>query len=69
MTLAALSRLDHSTAHKQGSQSGVMRRIAITDLLVIIWAVLGAQLIRFGAGPCRSHPFGRDGADRYDNLR
>jgi hypothetical protein len=28
-----------------------MRRIALTDLLVIIWAVLGAQLIRFGADP------------------
>jgi exopolysaccharide biosynthesis polyprenyl glycosylphosphotransferase len=28
-----------------------MRRIAITDLLVIIWAVLGAQLIRFGTDP------------------
>ena len=28
-----------------------MRRIAVTDLLVIIWAVLGAQLIRFGADP------------------
>jgi len=25
-----------------------MRRLAITDLLVVIWAVLGAQLIRFG---------------------
>jgi hypothetical protein len=28
-----------------------MRRIALTDLLVVIWAVLGAQLIRFGADP------------------
>ena len=28
--------------------SGFMRRVGITDLLVIIWAVLGAQLIRFG---------------------
>jgi exopolysaccharide biosynthesis polyprenyl glycosylphosphotransferase len=35
---------------------------------VIIWAVLGAQLIRFGAGPCRSHPFGHEGAGRCDNL-
>jgi exopolysaccharide biosynthesis polyprenyl glycosylphosphotransferase len=30
-----------------------MRRIAIVDLLVIIWAVLGAQLIRFGPHPMR----------------
>jgi exopolysaccharide biosynthesis polyprenyl glycosylphosphotransferase len=28
-----------------------MHRIGITDLLIIIWAVLGAQLIRFGAHP------------------
>ena len=27
-----------------------MRRVGITDLLVVIWAVCGAQLIRFGAG-------------------
>src|SRR6185436_7182862 len=25
-----------------------MRRIAVFDLMVVIWAVLGAQLIRFG---------------------
>jgi exopolysaccharide biosynthesis polyprenyl glycosylphosphotransferase len=31
-----------------------MRRIALTDLLVIIWAVLGAQLIRFGPPPVRA---------------
>ena len=29
--------------------SGFMRRVGITDLLVISWAVVGAQLIRFGA--------------------
>jgi hypothetical protein len=51
VTLAARSRPDCSTAHKQGSLSGVIRRIAITDLLVISWAVVGAQLIRFGAKP------------------
>jgi hypothetical protein len=58
---------DHSTAQRQGSLSGIMRRIAITDLLVIIWAVLGAQLIRFEAD-CRSHPFGHEGAGVYDNF-
>jgi exopolysaccharide biosynthesis polyprenyl glycosylphosphotransferase len=31
-----------------------MRRIGITDFLVIIWAVLGAQLIRFGPGPVKA---------------
>ena len=33
------------------SSSGVERytlRIAITDALVILWAVVGAQLVRFG---------------------
>jgi len=28
-----------------------MRRVSITDVLVIIWAVLGAQLLRFGPRP------------------
>jgi exopolysaccharide biosynthesis polyprenyl glycosylphosphotransferase len=31
-----------------------MRRIGITDFLVIIWAVLGAQLIRFGSDPVKA---------------
>jgi exopolysaccharide biosynthesis polyprenyl glycosylphosphotransferase len=29
--------------------SGFLYRVGVTDLLVIIWAVLGAQLIRFGS--------------------
>lgn len=50
MTLLARSRPDRSTERKKDVLCGFMRRVGITDLLVIIWAVLGAQLIRFGLG-------------------
>jgi exopolysaccharide biosynthesis polyprenyl glycosylphosphotransferase len=43
-------RPDLPTQLKQDVLSGFMRRIRVTDLLVIAWAVVGAQLIRFGPG-------------------
>jgi exopolysaccharide biosynthesis polyprenyl glycosylphosphotransferase len=51
MTLATRLRPDRSTQRKKDVLSGFLRRVAVADLLVIIWAVLGAQLIRFGPGP------------------
>ena len=56
MTVAATSRPDHPTQHKTQHKpkrdwSRVMRGIGATDFLVITWAVLGAQLIRFGPAP------------------
>ena len=33
---------------------GFLRRLAITDLLVVAWAVLGAELIRFGTHPIQA---------------
>ena len=39
---------DSPTQRKQDVFSGFIRRVTGTDLLVIIWAVWGAQLIRFG---------------------
>ena len=48
MTLGARPRPDHQTEQNQDGLSGFLRRVAVTDLLVIIWAVWGAQLIRFG---------------------
>jgi len=51
MTLAERLRSDHHTHQdRQRALSGIMHRIRLGDLLVIIWAVLGAQLIRFGPG-------------------
>jgi exopolysaccharide biosynthesis polyprenyl glycosylphosphotransferase len=41
-------RLDRATARRQDVLSGFKRRVAITDFLVISWAVLSAQLLRFG---------------------
>jgi exopolysaccharide biosynthesis polyprenyl glycosylphosphotransferase len=54
MTLATRLRPDRSTQRKKDVLSGFLRRVAVTDLLVIIWAVLGAQLIRFGPGPVKA---------------
>jgi exopolysaccharide biosynthesis polyprenyl glycosylphosphotransferase len=48
VTLGTFPSLARFTGRKQDVLSGLMRRVGITDLLVIIWAVLGAQLIRFG---------------------
>lgn len=41
---------DSPTQRKQDVFAGFIRRVTGTDLLVIIWAVWGAQLIRFGTG-------------------
>jgi exopolysaccharide biosynthesis polyprenyl glycosylphosphotransferase len=49
VSLAAQSRPDLSTRHDPFVLSGFLRRIGITDLVVIAWAVTGAQLIRFGS--------------------
>jgi exopolysaccharide biosynthesis polyprenyl glycosylphosphotransferase len=54
MTLATRLRPDRSTQRKKDVLSGFLRRVRVTDLLVIIWAVLGAQLIRFGPGPVKT---------------
>src|SRR5674476_276531 len=48
MTVATRLRVVLPTQHKQGVLSGFIRRIGVTDLVVIIWAVVGAQMIRFG---------------------
>jgi exopolysaccharide biosynthesis polyprenyl glycosylphosphotransferase len=48
MTLAARIHPDRSGQRKKDVLSGFLHRIAITDLLVVIWAVLAAQLLRFG---------------------
>ena len=49
MTLGTFPSLIRSTRRKHDALSGFMRRVAITDFLVISWAVVGAQLIRFGS--------------------
>ena len=54
MTLRTPHRLDHSTEISERALSSLIRRMGITDLLVIIWAVLGAQLIRFGPDAARA---------------
>ena len=50
MSVAHHLRPDFATQNKAHALSGFLRRIAITDVLVVIWAVLGAELIRFGSG-------------------
>lgn len=54
MTAAAPPRAEQSTPHKHHRQSGILLRIRVTDLLVIIWAVLGAMIIRFGSAAAAS---------------
>src|SRR5450756_2549335 len=58
MTLGTLLRLDRHIGRKQDVLSGFMRRIGITDLMVVIWAVVGAQLIRFGRDGAAKLPVG-----------
>jgi len=48
VTSGAVATSDFPTLPKQDALSGFMHRVVITDLLVIIWAVGGAELIRFG---------------------
>jgi exopolysaccharide biosynthesis polyprenyl glycosylphosphotransferase len=54
MTAAAPPRAEQSTAHQHHRLSGILLRLRITDLLVIIWAVLGAMIIRFGSAAAAS---------------
>jgi len=54
MTAAAPPRAKQSSAHQDHRLSGILLRIRITDLLVIIWAVLGAMIIRFGSAAAAS---------------
>jgi hypothetical protein len=48
MTLAVRLHPDRSNQYKREVLSRFLRRVAITDLLVISWAVMAAQLLRFG---------------------
>ena len=48
MTLAARLGIHRAARRKKDVLSGFIRRVAITDFLVICWAVLSAQLLRFG---------------------
>jgi exopolysaccharide biosynthesis polyprenyl glycosylphosphotransferase len=49
VTLTERIHLQHPTRDdRQRALSGLIQRIGLTDLLVIIWAVMGSQLIRFG---------------------
>jgi exopolysaccharide biosynthesis polyprenyl glycosylphosphotransferase len=48
MTLAARVRIHRAARRKKDVLSGFIPRVAITDFLVICWAVLSAQLLRFG---------------------
>jgi exopolysaccharide biosynthesis polyprenyl glycosylphosphotransferase len=50
VTFKARAHPDRSTERKKDVLGRFMRRVVVTDLLVIVWAVLGAQLIRFGPG-------------------
>src|ERR1035437_7742652 len=71
VTLEAPPRPDHATQHRARALSGFMSRIALTDLLVISWAVLGAQLLRFGAQPVEnlvSHGLTSSVAFRYSSF-
>jgi len=49
VTLEAPLRPSEATQIKQRALSGFLRRIAITDIVVITWAVLGAEVLRFGS--------------------
>jgi Bacterial sugar transferase len=48
VTLGALANHECPTLPKQDALAGFMHRVVITDLLGIIWAVWGPELIRFG---------------------
>ena len=71
MTLGTLPSLIRSTRRKHDALSGFMRRVTISDFLVIIWAVVGAQLIRFGSNTpvAKSRAFAGTFSDlRYTGL-
>jgi hypothetical protein len=73
VTLGTLPSLLRSTSRKkQDVLCGFMRRVAVSDLLVISWAVLGAQQIRFGShNPTVSSPAMTEAFPdlRYTELR
>jgi exopolysaccharide biosynthesis polyprenyl glycosylphosphotransferase len=48
VTVGARPRPDRTTQPQKDVLRGFLRRVAITDFLVISWAVLGAQVLRFG---------------------
>jgi len=50
MTIRASRQTGQPSPGKHRDLSGVLVRIATTDLLVIVWAVVGAKIIRFGSG-------------------
>jgi len=54
VTLKVPLHPDRTTQGRQRTLSCVTRRIAVTDVLVIAWAVLGAEAIRFGADTVES---------------
>src|ERR1035437_2562677 len=71
VTLEAPPRPDHATQNRARALSGFMSRVALTDLLVITWAVLGAQLLRFGPQPVEdlvSHGLTSSVAFRYSSF-
>lgn len=43
-----------ATQIKQRALPGFLRRIAITDIRVITWAVLGAEVLRFGSNAVKA---------------
>ena len=51
MKLATRLRPRLPTRQKQDVLVGFLHRVGITDVLVIIWAVVGAQAVRFGPVP------------------
>jgi exopolysaccharide biosynthesis polyprenyl glycosylphosphotransferase len=63
VTLAERVHLQHPTGEdRQRALAGLIQRIGLTDLLVIIWAVMGAQLIRFGASATQATLSAEQGA-------
>ena len=63
MTLSERIHLQHPTREdRQRALGGLIQRIGLTDLLVIIWAVMGAQLIRFGESAAQATLSAEQGA-------
>lgn len=51
MTVGTPLQPQQDTQQHRSALTGLIRRIALVDLSVITWAVLGAQLLRFGPHP------------------
>jgi exopolysaccharide biosynthesis polyprenyl glycosylphosphotransferase len=63
VTLTERVHLKHPTHDdRQRAVAGLIQRIGLTDLLVIIWAVMGAQLIRFGRSAAQATLSAEQGA-------